>query len=1140
MSTRPKGPAMPARMPGEPLFVSLVWHRIPQGLADRTIPDGGEVRLYRRPTGQLDLVTDQATFGVRPASPEDGRKIDEVEAAGSSCVAVAAHPVQPRSPSTATPRQPHGRRSGQPGPPAPPAGEPFTLRVHVYAPAVALAVALSSGLLLDIDDTVLEKVAEYGDRADTAGVGTAMEFLRRELLLEPRHGATAGAWRMVVSAGAAGTFETGFRVHGPGLMADVERHSDGYRVVRLLSSVHDRQGAGRKALAVGSIGFRDMTARQLHRERIQQGLALVGGQNSYLAMWERYQELEARHIRGRIRDFGTVRYGDVKVEPDGRCTFTVDLNRALPRTRAALENTTGVERMEIEAAREVPASVTDTAMTDREWLMASRAQKVQAWVGEPLSYDPVTETLRVAATLNDQHDPPRQGWLYFSHRGDQRRLDRREQAMQKLRTDGTHIPALPTLLEGGYWPQGPRRRTTELSRAALDCFAPHGPTPAQREAVLTALNTPDVAIIQGPPGTGKTQVIAALVNQLGDLAQGGDVAGSTLLTSFQHAAVDHLVTRGWVFGLPPLKVDSRGRGSKVALDTWRIDAARAADLRLRERPAGRHLAAQRAAAEFAAIYRVAPVPPEFLAPFLDQVRAQIGDIAEPALLAELRSHRDRAEEVRTRAAAMADPDVRADLVPYVRALRCTATGFHDDGPATARALLTRLELVEPPLLDGIAYRKALRAAISTTSPPPELLDELAAVRDEVLDRLTVRLRLPEITVADPAVVDLLDTLASHLAEAVTRSPDAIAAALLEYRDDLRSDPEGVDETLRAYTVSLASTCQQAVSKAMVDAGRQNGVFESVVVDEAARANPLDLLIPLAQARRRIVLVGDHAQLPHMLEPDVERELGSQGDDVRDRLQESLFQRLARQWENVSPDGHSRFVRLDKQFRMHPVLGTFVSDNFYDGTLSNGREAADFRHGIDRYGEVPAVWISVPRSAGREAQRGKSRARQAEAAVIAREVAALIEQHPSLTFGVISFYSAQVTEVWKELKKVGLAEFTDTGGWRPVPRLCRDEHGAPLDRLRVGTVDAFQGMEFAVTYLSTVRSCEPAGRTDARRAYGHLTVINRLCVAMSRQQRLLAVVGDDDMFGADHPDAVKPLAAYLDLCRKGADGRVLRP
>ncbi|MFB7900293.1 hypothetical protein ACFC1B_28685, partial [Streptomyces xiamenensis] len=117
---------MPARMPGEPVFVSFLWRRVPQEFVDRIIPDGSEVRLYRRLAGQLDLVTDFATFGIKPASPEDERRLDEVEAAGSSCVTVTAHPARPKPPApTAPPR----RRTGSPHPPASPAGEPFTLRV---------------------------------------------------------------------------------------------------------------------------------------------------------------------------------------------------------------------------------------------------------------------------------------------------------------------------------------------------------------------------------------------------------------------------------------------------------------------------------------------------------------------------------------------------------------------------------------------------------------------------------------------------------------------------------------------------------------------------------------------------------------------------------------------------------------------------------------------------------------------------------------------------------------------------------------------------------------------------------------------------------------------------------------------------
>lgn len=65
------------------------------------------------------------------------------------------------------------------------------------------------------------------------------------------------------------------------------------------------------------------------------------------------------------------------------------------------------------------------------------------------------------------------------------------------------------------------------------------------------------------------------------------------------------------------------------------------------------------------------------------------------------------------------------------------------------------------------------------------------------------------------------------------------------------------------------------------------VFESVIIDEAARANPLDLFIPMAKAERRIILVGDHRQLPHILEDDVEKELTKSTFDTQDALKKFI-------------------------------------------------------------------------------------------------------------------------------------------------------------------------------------------------------------------------------------------------------------
>uniref|UniRef100_UPI0025C21C3C AAA domain-containing protein n=1 Tax=Candidatus Accumulibacter sp. ACC012 TaxID=2823332 RepID=UPI0025C21C3C len=82
-----------------------------------------------------------------------------------------------------------------------------------------------------------------------------------------------------------------------------------------------------------------------------------------------------------------------------------------------------------------------------------------------------------------------------------------------------------------------------------------------------------------------------------------------------------------------------------------------------------------------------------------------------------------------------------------------------------------------------------------------------------------------------------------------------------------------------------------------------------------------------------VLVGDHRQLPHLLEPEVESEVVETHGlsiDQRSAFSESLFERLWRQLKDrEAADGFPRVVMLDTQFRMHPVLGEFVSKEFYE-------------------------------------------------------------------------------------------------------------------------------------------------------------------------------------------------------------------
>jgi superfamily I DNA and/or RNA helicase len=237
------------------------------------------------------------------------------------------------------------------------------------------------------------------------------------------------------------------------------------------------------------------------------------------------------------------------------------------------------------------------------------------------------------------------------------------------------------------------------------------------------------------------------------------------------------------------------------------------------------------------------------------------------------------------------------------------------------------------------------------------------------------------------------------------------------------------------------------------------------------------------------------------------------------------------------------VRLNRQFRMHPELGDLISRHFYGGELSNGRDAADFVHGLPGYASAVAAWIDVPGGQGPEYGR-RSKTRPAEAKVVAAELQRLLEAAPDLTFGAITFYSDQRDAIWRELTRLDLAERTERGGHRPVEELGFNAAGDRLDRLMVGTVDAFQGKQFDVVLLSTTRCAprhdhvpapgDPGYRRWAAQRYGHLVLRNRMCVALSRQQRLLITVGAADMFdAAKAPAALAPLTDLLAMCRRGA-------
>ena len=304
----------------------------------------------------------------------------------------------------------------------------------------------------------------------------------------------------------------------------------------------------------------------------------------------------------------------------------------------------------------------------------------------------------------------------------------------------------------------------------------------------------------------------------------------------------------------------------------------------------------------------------------------------------------------------------------------------------------------------------------------------------------------------------------------------------------------------------------------------------MIVDEAARVSPRDLMIALAQGRR-IVLVGDHRQLPHIIDEEVAAQM-EKGDastvDELEWLKKSMFEYLFSERIPVleKRDNIVRHVTLNVQYRMHPLLGDFISQNFYERfdtleRVQSGLGAELFNHDLPDTDGVPAIWLDVPTTLGAFERLASGRlVRDCEAKAIRKLYSKWFscEAGRNLSYGIISFYKGQAKRIRREI-----------GG------------GDNTSELRIGTVDSFQGMEFDVVFLSLVRTHREAtvnvDEKQAARMYGFLSLYNRLNVSMSRQKKLLVLVGDAALTTAPFAEKYIPgLVNFRKLCE--TQGRII--
>ncbi len=987
---------------------------------------------------------------------------------------------------------------------------------------------------LGVDDKVVELVRKK--RKSLSSIADVIAWLEeRVLITDP-----GGSSRVLLSGSPTpqANERSGFRLYGRGIAVDVARDAeDRLLVTRVVEAKRTQNDDERRPILLvrGQFGFVDHTIAGRFRGTARSELdQIVGGAESYLAIWREYNKLERRSILRRAREFGWLTYHSRQPLADGRWRFHLKDDDRLAQCIRSLEES---ESVDLEAAAHPPAELTEATELDAE-VEDSGEGRGRIFAGECVGHDRrrLTIDIRLPAWNDeDRNPPPEKGVLFMSLGGDRTRLERRKKAQALIASAECPMPQLGLLIEGKVVPERRRRKEKPLSSAAREAFGGE-PTGRQVEALKVALNTPDIALVQGPPGTGKTRTIAALQARLSEIAEDTDgISGRYLLTSYQHDAVENVASATQVFGLPAIKV-GRKRGQTYEADgfeRWRQDRVEAVRARLASSDELPAAVALRRCRDLAVGYLQAPSRTDDVAALLITVRDLAAPHVPPAVGDQLLELTQRLRRP-ARAGVELDADVEQAL-KAVRGLRITAPAFSDDGDTQAGKALRRLQRLGS--LDPEEESLLNKAAAWDVEVEPDFLPALAELQVALVDRLLPDERPASAPLVNSDVELALGTVVDALREKVRSSRGGVEAVLHEFCDDLENDRTGTRDTVERYTVVLAATCQQAVGYQM-NLRKGDNVFETVVVDEAARANPLDLFIPMSLAERRIILVGDHRQLPHILDHEIESDLDS---DVTEKTQEmlrtSLFQRLFAQLrQRERADGIKRTVTLDVQYRMHPVLGQFVSDTFYaprgEG-FTSGRPAEDFAHTLPRYDGAVAAWVDIPLGLGAE-RRGQSKSRRAEASWIAREAHRLMSERPDFSAGVITFYSAQVNELLRQMEPLGMTEQLEDGSYRVHEswKTTRDESGKLKERLRIGTVDAFQGKEFDVVLLSMTRSNDIGADQPKllRRKYGHLMLENRLCVAMSRQQRLLIVVGDSGMLKGDQAAEVVPgLVRFMELC-----------
>lgn len=344
-----------------------------------------------------------------------------------------------------------------------------------------------------------------------------------------------------------------------------------------------------------------------------------------------------------------------------------------------------------------------------------------------------------------------------------------------------------------------------------------------------------------------------------------------------------------------------------------------------------------------------------------------------------------------------------------------------------------------------------------------------------------------------------------------------SSAISSWKNELEAkDKHSRTEFSRLYRSNVnlvAATCSICGSRDFMESysdmfggnERSDMFFDVVIMDEASKATPLEMAVPLVLGKK-IIVIGDHKQLPPMMDENtIDSALEKIGKkDIAEKLQkaESQFKRL---FEAAAKVRKTIVATLDTQYRMHEQIMNTIKQFYQEELAATGglkcgitdtMDISDLTNKGSRWHGITlnpiiqpsthAVWIDVhtPETYLNPGYKNEGELKAIDLVLKALQQAdgysefVNAQQKPEdKEIGIITFYSAQSREIKKKYKG---------------------------KNYRMDVVDRFQGMERNIIIVSTVRS-------NPKNNIGFAKEIERINVAFSRAKRLLIVVGNKRQF-----------------------------